>query len=86
MAVDALLDGHPREDCGGGGRIVVTHATATVFAATAEPALNPNQPNHSRPAPSITSGRLCGRIGSAPNPRRVPSTSASASADAPELI
>ena len=31
--------------------------------ATAEPALNPNQPNHSRAAPSITNGRLCGRIG-----------------------
>ena len=37
---------------------------AMPLAATAEPALKPNQPNHSRPAPSMTSGRLCGRIGS----------------------
>src|SRR4051812_10271514 len=29
--------------------------------ASAEPALNPNQPNHRMPAPRITSGTLCGR-------------------------
>ena len=39
---------------------------AVLFAATAEPALKPNQPNHSRPAPIITRVRLCGRIGSMP--------------------
>ena len=67
--------------------IVVTNALlATAPAASADPALNPNQPNHSSPAPSRTAGRLCGRIGSRGHPRRLPSTSASASADAPELI
>src|SRR5689334_12669089 len=36
--------------------------------ANAEPALKPNQPNHSRPTPSSTKGRLCGRIASDLNP------------------
>ena len=57
-----------------------------VFDATAEPALNPNQPNHSRPAPSMTSVRLCGRMGSLPKPIRLPSTSASARPAAPALM
>ena len=70
-----------------GATRVLTQATAAVWlAASAEPALKPNQPNHSRPAPSITSGRLCGRIASVPKPRRVPSTNASASAAAPALM
>ena len=61
--------------------------TAAVWLApSAEPALKPNQPNQSSPAPSITRVRLCGRIGSLPNPTRGPSTSASASAEAPEQI
>src|SRR6476660_7412531 len=47
--------------------IVFIHATAAVLPAPrAEPALKPNQPNHSRPAPIITSVRLCGRIASLP--------------------
>ena len=50
---------------------VLTRARAAVpFAPRAEPALKPNQPNHSSPAPSITSGRLWGRIGSRPKPDR----------------
>ena len=51
--------------------------------ASSEPALNPNQPNHSRAAPSSTRGRLCGRIGSFGQPVRLPSTSASARPAAP---
>ena len=61
-------------------------AAAVPLAASAEPALNPNQPNHSRPTPSSTNGRLCGRIASLLNPMRGPSTRASASAEAPETI
>ena len=39
--------------------LVLTQAKpATLSAASSEPALNPNQPNHSRPAPSITNGML----------------------------
>ena len=56
-------------------------AAAVPLAARAEPALNPNQPNHSRPTPSNTSGRLCGRMASFLKPRRGPSTSARARAD-----
>ena len=58
---------------------VFTKVTAAVVPAlSAEPALKPNQPNHSRPAPRMTSGRLCGRIGSFFQPIRLPSTIASA--------
>src|ERR1700730_9089724 len=39
---------------------------ALPFAATAEPALNPNQPTHSNEAPMTLSTRLCGGIGSVP--------------------
>ena len=56
------------------------------LAPSAEPALKPNQPNHSSAAPSMTSVRLCGRIGTFPNPRRGPSTRQSASAAAPALM
>ncbi|GAB3837017.1 hypothetical protein GCM10027610_038300 [Dactylosporangium cerinum] len=58
---------------------------ATPPVVSAEPALKPNQPNHSRPAPRMTSGRLCGRIASVRKPSRGPSTRARARADAPEL-
>ena len=68
-------------------QVVVTKTTAAAWLAPrAEPALKPYQPNHSRPAPSITRVRLCGRIASLPNPTRVPTTMASASAEAPEQI
>ena len=43
--------------------VVMNVAPAMPLEPTAEPALKPYQPNHSRPAPSITNGRLCGRIG-----------------------
>src|SRR5579875_2394358 len=55
-------------------------------AVSAEPALKPNQPNHSSPAPIMTSGTLCGRIGSRRKPSRGPITRAQASAPAPESI
>src|ERR1700730_562120 len=44
---------------------VATNAdTARPFAASALPALTPNRPTHSSPAPMTDSGRLCGTIGS----------------------
>jgi hypothetical protein len=67
-------------------RVLMNVIPATPFEATAEPALNPNHPNHSRPAPSMTSVRLCGRIDSFGQPRRLPSTMTSASAAAPALM
>ena len=46
-----------------GASIVVTNARPAIgLAASALPALKPNQPNQSRPAPSSTNGTLCGRI------------------------
>src|SRR2546423_15280129 len=43
---------------------VVTNAlTATPDASSALPALKPNHPNQSSPAPITVSGRLCGGIG-----------------------
>src|SRR5260370_23141199 len=42
-----------------GASIVVTNARPAIGeAARALPALNPNQPNHSRPAPKTVSGKL----------------------------
>src|SRR3954447_21578250 len=67
--------------------IVVTQTSAAwPLAPRAEPALNPNQPNQSSPAPIITSGRLCGRIGSRRHPTRLPSTIARARPAAPALM
>jgi hypothetical protein len=66
---------------------VLTQTTdAELPAVSAEPALKPNQPNHSRPAPSITRVRLCGRIGSRFHPLRRPSTIASARPATPALM
>src|SRR6185503_11821986 len=46
-----------------GASIVVTNARPAIgLAATALPALKPNQPNQSRPEPSSTNGTLCGTI------------------------
>src|SRR5579859_2154297 len=46
-------------------KCVATNAlVASEDAASALPALNPNQPTHNRHAPIALSTRLCGRIGS----------------------
>src|SRR5262249_38149673 len=46
---------------------VATNAlTATPLAASALPALKPNQPNQRSAAPVSTNGRLCGGMGSEP--------------------
>ena len=51
----------PAEHRRGGGDLGVDEGDpATESTVSSEPALNPNQPNHSRPAPSATSGTLCG--------------------------
>src|SRR6185436_16390151 len=44
-----------------GASIVVTKTSPAIgLAATALPALNPNHPNQSTPAPRSTNGTLCG--------------------------
>ncbi len=55
-------------------------------AATADPALKPNQPTHSIAAPISVSVRLWGAIGSLPKPTRLPSTSAHTRPAIPALI
>src|SRR5260370_31254715 len=45
---------------------------ALPLAATADPALKPNQPTHSSEAPITPRTRLCGRTGPLPNPPPVP--------------
>src|SRR5499433_1401098 len=67
--------------------LVATKAlVARPFAATALPALKPNQPTQRSAAPVTVSGRLCGGMGSAPYPNRLPITIAHTSADMPELM
>ena len=63
---------------------VVTKALpASPLAARALPALKPNQPNQSRPAPSTANGRLCG---GEERPTRLPSSRAETSAAMPALM
>src|SRR5262245_18719847 len=67
--------------------LVFTNAcAATLFAPSAEPALNPNQPNHSTPAPNNVHGSMCGAIGCCGQPRRRPITKTTASAAMPALM
>jgi len=66
---------------------VFTNATAVMLSAvSSDPALKPNQPNHSRPAPRATNGTLCGRKPSLGQPTRRPSTMANAKAALPALM
>src|SRR5881396_2306615 len=66
---------------------VLTNAcAATPFAASADPALNPNQPNHSRPVPSATKATLCGSVFSFGANLRAPTTYTDARAANPALV
>jgi hypothetical protein len=61
----ASIPRHPAQRRGRGAKCVATKAlVASDDAASALPALNPNQPTHSRQAPMTLSTRLCGFIGS----------------------
>src|SRR5512139_1330330 len=55
-------------------------------AASALPALKPNQPNQRMAAPRTVIGRLWGAMLSVPNPLRFPTTRAAARALTPELM
>src|SRR5437867_3100574 len=62
--------------------------TTSAFAArppavSADPALNPNQPNHRRPAPRTVIGMSCGSMRS-PFVARLPISSATTRADTPD--
>src|SRR3954468_18387473 len=66
---------------------VTTNAlVARPSAASALPALKPNQPTQRSEAPMMLNGRLCGIIGSWGNPMRRPNMQQATSAEIPELI
>ena len=67
--------------------LVTTKALAArPLAARAEPPLNPNQPNHSNPAPITVRRTSCGSKRSDSRLTRGPRTRAATSAATPELI
>src|SRR5688500_12891703 len=69
-----------------GASMVVTHATpAMLLAASALPALKPNQPTHRSPLPSSVRGTLCGNSGDDLYSWRLPTTTAATSAATPAL-
>ena len=70
----------------GAASVLIQASPAVAPALRAEPALKPNQPNHSSPAPSMTSVMLWGRIGTLPKPCRLPRTRARASPAMPALM
>src|SRR3954453_16507601 len=53
---------HTTRGAAGASIVAPTARPAIGPAASPLPALNPNQPNQSSPAPSSTNGTLCGRI------------------------
>src|SRR5438093_6881118 len=66
---------------------VLTKACAAMpFAASAEPALKPNQPNHSRPVPRATKATLWGSVCSPGRYLRAPTTHTEARAANPALV
>src|SRR5215472_15402172 len=68
-------------------RLVVTKARlARPPAVSAEPALNPNQPNHNSEAPRMTKGTLCGTLCSGLGRWRGPRMRAATRADTPALM
>src|SRR5262249_33370126 len=67
-------------------RLVVTKARlARPPAVSAEPALNPNQPNHKSEAPRMTKGTLCGTLCSGLGDWPGPRIRAATRADTPAL-
>src|SRR5215475_4387598 len=68
-------------------KCVATNALdANPPAANALPALNPNQPTHSKQAPMKLKTKLCGGIGCLGKPTRLPIYSAQTSAETPEVM
>src|SRR5215207_10448017 len=64
----------------GARNVVVNARAAEGLAARALPALKPNQPNQSNPAPSRVNGTLCGRNEDEGYSWRLPTTTAATSA------
>src|SRR5664279_4203796 len=52
--------------------VLMNASAAEPLASSADPALKPNQPNHSSDAPIMVIGRFAGAIDSLPKPMRLP--------------
>ena len=76
---------HARADADAATWVVSMAMPASPFAASALPALKPNQPTHRSEAPAMVKTRLWGGMGVAGNPRRRPTTRAAMSAATPAL-
>ncbi len=76
----------PRSAAAVASWVLINAIAAVLSAVSSEPALKPNHPNHSRPAPSATIGTLCGLKFSFGQPTRRPRTIARASAAEPALM
>src|SRR3954470_7533634 len=63
---------HTRSVAAGASMVVTKASPAIGLAASALPALNPNQPNQSRPEPRSVSGTLCGSSEEDGYSRRLP--------------
>src|SRR5687767_6722174 len=48
--------------------VAMNALAARPLAPSADPALKPNQPTHSKEAPMTANGRLCGGVATFPNP------------------
>src|SRR6266581_7299529 len=70
--VSHSANGHTKEATAVASVVVVKALAAMPSAPTALPALNPYQPTHSMPVPTMHSTMLCGGIGSLPKPIRLP--------------
>src|SRR6218665_1314947 len=75
-----------RSAAAGAARVFTQAVAAVASAASSDPALKPNHPNQSNPAPRSTNGGLCGTCAPLRKPTRLPSTSASARPAAPALM
>src|SRR5438093_5455302 len=65
---------HATSVAAGASIVVVNARAASPLAATALPALKPNHPNQSSPAPSSVNGTLCGSIAVLGYSSRLPTT------------
>src|SRR6187402_466955 len=53
-------------------KVLMKTCAAKALASRLEPTLNPNQPTHSKAAPTIVKGTLCGARDWVPKPLRLP--------------
>src|SRR5204863_3314735 len=67
-------------------KVFMNARAAEPLASSAEPALKPNQPNHSMAAPIMVIVRLCGDMDSLPRPIRLPSRKAPTRPATPALM